>query len=472
MQMQPADHQYWSSIGTTIGGASKYTFHLVMVNKTSVSEPRSSNHKKRKSRQSAFKSTDLGLSDPVFPDFLSAYPHLLTPKYPMAHFIDEPIILGWSPSTNENEEDLSYPESPRATHVSDYESWAWSPLAASSPASSIPSPTSPSDSGDAPDYDLHRDVNRDPTWIPRPRNPFIIFRCHYAKDPNNDGLLSSTGERSVSKRAAEAWSRLPSQQKQHFKLLAELEKKQHELRYPDYRFRPRRPASSKRKASKAVSGEKKVQTSRARRHSDGGVSLYTWQKSASIASSNPAPSITKTRSSSTPLPSPSTSSTCSPLLQSPSQDVSDYMLSPIDSGDTALFDAPIETNADHSLSAVSLFEEFITTESTSQFHDADPFAPSHLVPTPPQLMGRSSDPYLVSASSPTPALTSSLAGWNGEYTPAPSPSSLSPGVASPFVTSPYLPGEEFIDLGQGLDFDFSGFIHSDDFPPAVFPSWP
>lgn len=83
----------------------------------------------------------------------------------------------------------------------------------------------------------------DPSWVARPRNAFIIFRCEYARRHSKlgRGVKRGTGpasEKSLSKRAGEAWHQLPREEKKRFKTLADQERSEHARLHPDYRFRP------------------------------------------------------------------------------------------------------------------------------------------------------------------------------------------------------------------------------------------
>jgi HMG (high mobility group) box len=83
--------------------------------------------------------------------------------------------------------------------------------------------------------------NSDPGWVPRPRNAFIIFRCDYVKQHSASSSSHSPfppSDKSLSKRAAEAWKQLPQSEQDRYKLLAIQEKKEHGERYPNYKFRP------------------------------------------------------------------------------------------------------------------------------------------------------------------------------------------------------------------------------------------
>jgi hypothetical protein len=87
-----------------------------------------------------------------------------------------------------------------------------------------------------------RNRQRDPDWVPRPRNAFIIFRCEYsrkhARDSNDPSDKSSRSDKTLSKRAAEEWRCLSAEGREQYKILAEQEKAAHALQNPDYRFKP------------------------------------------------------------------------------------------------------------------------------------------------------------------------------------------------------------------------------------------
>lgn len=114
--------------------------------------------------------------------------------------------------------------------------------------SSMPASPTDIDSYEAQDSELA--ASGDPLWVARPRNAFIIFRCEYAQRHSRMGRRARrTGaptEKSLSKRAAEAWHQLSHEEKHHFKALADQERVEHARLYPYYRFRPVKRPSSKR----------------------------------------------------------------------------------------------------------------------------------------------------------------------------------------------------------------------------------
>ncbi|KAH0830225.1 hypothetical protein J3R83DRAFT_1584 [Lanmaoa asiatica] len=119
--------------------------------------------------------------------------------------------------------------------------------------------TGASQSSIAPSSDrrAQRNRNRDPSWIPRPRNAFIIFRCEYSREHSqgsqesqNDHDSANPSVKTLSKRAADAWKRLSPSERDRYKALADREREEHARLYPHYRFRPmKRQASGTRKTS-------------------------------------------------------------------------------------------------------------------------------------------------------------------------------------------------------------------------------
>ncbi|KAE9386503.1 hypothetical protein BT96DRAFT_764701, partial [Gymnopus androsaceus JB14] len=81
--------------------------------------------------------------------------------------------------------------------------------------------------------------------VARPRNAFIIFRCEYSKNyargPTSGGS-SRRGQNvdtTMSKRAGVAWKSLSEDKQNHYKLLADKEKRDHARAHPGYRYQPR-----------------------------------------------------------------------------------------------------------------------------------------------------------------------------------------------------------------------------------------
>ncbi|KAJ7293873.1 high mobility group box domain-containing protein [Mycena rebaudengoi] len=73
--------------------------------------------------------------------------------------------------------------------------------------------------------------------IRRPRNAFMIFRSDFwAKQKINKGV--ETDHRHISRIIGHCWNELPEDEKLKWRVKADLEKLDHEKRYPNYRFTP------------------------------------------------------------------------------------------------------------------------------------------------------------------------------------------------------------------------------------------
>ena len=173
----------------------------------------------------------------------------------------EGFVSGWVPSYGDDDEvdlhDSAYPISrpdelltspilspssndSHSHHLTSYEPAPPSPDSSvdgsHTDTSSLPSPLTSSDRR------AIRNRQRDPDWVPRPRNAFIIFRCEYsrrhARESNDTSERANRSDKTLSKRAAEEWRCLPAAEREQYKILAEQEKAAHALQNPDYRFKP------------------------------------------------------------------------------------------------------------------------------------------------------------------------------------------------------------------------------------------
>ncbi|KAF9654053.1 hypothetical protein BDM02DRAFT_3107285 [Thelephora ganbajun] len=87
---------------------------------------------------------------------------------------------------------------------------------------------------------------KDPEHVRRPRNAFIIFRCEYTQQYLANGgseRAPDVGNKSLSKRAGEAWRSAKPETRRYYKKLADEEGARHRIDHPGYRFRPRRQKS-------------------------------------------------------------------------------------------------------------------------------------------------------------------------------------------------------------------------------------
>ncbi|ORY62850.1 high mobility group box domain-containing protein, partial [Leucosporidium creatinivorum] len=75
--------------------------------------------------------------------------------------------------------------------------------------------------------------------ITRPRNAFILFRSHAVSTNLIPRDLGIKNEKNISQVVATVWRSLPPEEKRHWELLAEEEKRAHKEKYPEYVFKPK-----------------------------------------------------------------------------------------------------------------------------------------------------------------------------------------------------------------------------------------
>lgn len=174
-------------------------------------------------------------------------------------------IIGWSPPDNEDYvnipiADALLPLQNPTFHISET-----NPVRrlrrtttgifhhAPSPASSVSEHSS-----DESPAGKRADVNgkhNDPAWVARPRNEFILFRCDYVRKHSREGKRvrrapGAEAEKTLSKQAAEAWHHLPPEERLYWKEQANGERNEHARRYPDYRYRPKKSATGRRRQTR------------------------------------------------------------------------------------------------------------------------------------------------------------------------------------------------------------------------------
>ncbi|CAG8716217.1 627_t:CDS:1 [Racocetra persica] len=88
--------------------------------------------------------------------------------------------------------------------------------------------------------------NRNRQKIPRPQNPFVIFRrnAQAKMEASLETEMKESMLTLVSKTAGEDWKKANAEVKSVFNYLATLAKKVHEKTYPDYVYKPRKKANS------------------------------------------------------------------------------------------------------------------------------------------------------------------------------------------------------------------------------------
>jgi len=86
-----------------------------------------------------------------------------------------------------------------------------------------------------------------PKRPPRPPNAFILYRCSKKSDIVAQNKDISNNE--VSKQIAEMWRREPLEVKMKYKRLADTAKVEHMKKYPEYKYRPRKPHEIRKRSN-------------------------------------------------------------------------------------------------------------------------------------------------------------------------------------------------------------------------------
>lgn len=177
-------------------------------------------------------------------------------------------VFGWSPPENEEFVDIDVASSRMLAlqnptfHISD-PNYVGRPrrvasgnFESSSPASST---SALSSDGESPVDKQAEESGKypDPAWVARPRNEFILFRCDYVRKHSREGKRirrppGAEGEKTLSKQAAEAWHHLPPEERMYWKERANGERNEHARRHPDYRYRPKKSATSRRRRTRSA----------------------------------------------------------------------------------------------------------------------------------------------------------------------------------------------------------------------------
>lgn len=140
---------------------------------------------------------------------------------------------------------LLYPSSPESPSTS-----ATSPPSssrASSPSVSIPGSPRPQRKT------ASRRSAKDPSHIPRPRNPFILYRSEVCERLRRTNVEND--HRKISQIIGDMWRKEPATVRQHYKIMAAREKEEHARLYPHYRFTPQARAVPPKKRNVKRNGE-------------------------------------------------------------------------------------------------------------------------------------------------------------------------------------------------------------------------
>lgn len=87
-----------------------------------------------------------------------------------------------------------------------------------------------------------------PKKPPRPPNAFILYRR--SKQPDIVAQHEGISNNEVSKQVGEMWHKEPIEEKMKFQRLADAAKMEHMKKYPEYKYRPRRPHEKRRRTKR------------------------------------------------------------------------------------------------------------------------------------------------------------------------------------------------------------------------------
>lgn len=119
--------------------------------------------------------------------------------------------------------------------------------------------------------------------IKRPANCFILYRQHLQDQANWQG----TAQSKISKHAGGDWANLSREEKDYWRAQAAEEKRLHKLKYPNYRFQPKRPRKLERKGSEMSEMSNQDDRGSPTPSSSGSIALHEYY--------SPSPSLVSTR---------------------------------------------------------------------------------------------------------------------------------------------------------------------------------
>ncbi|KII89386.1 hypothetical protein PLICRDRAFT_29654 [Plicaturopsis crispa FD-325 SS-3] len=124
------------------------------------------------------------------------------------------------------------------------------------------------------DRRAQRNLTKNPDYVARPRNSFIIFRCEYSElnaiaNVPAKARRPKHSDKTLSKRAAEVWKTMSDAQKQPYHEMAQSERLEHAEKHPSYRFQPSKKTQRQgsrdcqRQPSRAASKPRSLKTPKA-----------------------------------------------------------------------------------------------------------------------------------------------------------------------------------------------------------------
>ncbi|KAF9524966.1 hypothetical protein CPB83DRAFT_860322 [Crepidotus variabilis] len=127
-----------------------------------------------------------------------------------------------------------------------------------------PSPLTPSDESSMPAIQTRpHGKRRDPSYIPRPPNAFILFRSAFIRDQHIPGKVEGNHSK-LSKIIGMYWKKLTPAEKEKWEAQALVAQEEHRARYPDWRFRPGANAMAKLKVGEGSTAASRRRSVRSR----------------------------------------------------------------------------------------------------------------------------------------------------------------------------------------------------------------
>jgi hypothetical protein len=162
------------------------------------------------------------------------------------------LVCGWSPSGS----DSSLSPDPPIPHGFDYSGSIYpppltpSPLAPNEALTAVEAPSTSEGEhvalGDS--KPRGRKSKHPPNHIPRPSNPFILFRRDFCRSQKNR-TMDPENHRGPSYFASIAWRQTTGAERKKWVDLAQAEKEEHKRLYPEYKYRPNRRGQAAKSAT-------------------------------------------------------------------------------------------------------------------------------------------------------------------------------------------------------------------------------
>lgn len=139
-----------------------------------------------------------------------------------------------------------------------------------------------------------------PGHIPRPRNPFILFRCDYVRQKKIPAQVEKD-HRNISRIVGQIWRQMNDKQKEPWILMADKEKVAHSKLYPSYRFAT---GTSNRKSKRGDDVPQETQKPETRHFGDDSEDSSELHRSSSCPPGNLAAKFCGPRINVHPYPAP------------------------------------------------------------------------------------------------------------------------------------------------------------------------